>query len=64
MNYKNKSVMHIAFSDMYDEIRENKEKNKNATREFQTVSPHHLCTKETRRLNRELGLSKLNYSKK
>lgn len=64
MSYKYKSVMKLAFSDMYDEIRENKTKDKKETLESWTVTPEHICSKQTTRLNRQLGLSNINKQKK
>jgi len=56
-----KTAALMAFKDMYECIKENNIQVTDRHGDTWVVTPAHLMTKETRRLNAELGINKLNY---
>ena len=60
MSKKYISVSHYALNDISQYLREIEDKKESPAYEVWYVCPKHLNTKETRMLNRELGLHRLN----
>lgn len=61
--YKKNSAFNVAKRDISADIRSQKLKIKDNYKDVWVVTPHRIATKTTIRLNRELGLHKVNFHK-